>query len=240
MATKNAAPIVKKATSKPVQKSTVVRSGQPAVKTPVKSPVKNPVAVVKPPSVMPGQPGVPTGAPVSVMPGQPGVPTGATLKEANPIGYTPAPAVNQAAQIASNIVKAAQANIERQTAAETARPMTHPAETISGPGGGGSGSGYSSGGFSSGGVGSSGSGIGAVPPIPQITTPAPVVSAPAPSITSPTTGEAPSNVGTFTSLGNNMTAGMFNRQRLNRGPRTGMSVTPEMLRRIAAQRIGPT
>jgi hypothetical protein len=36
------------------------------------------------------------------------------------------------------------------------------------------------------------------------------------------------------------TAGQYNRRRLNRGPRTGMSTTPEMLRRIAQQRIGPT
>jgi hypothetical protein len=42
----------------------------------------------------------------------------------------------------------------------------------------------------------------------------------------------------FTSLGNNMTAGEYLRQRGSRGPKTGLSVTPEMIRRAAGNRLG--
>jgi hypothetical protein len=171
------------------------------------------------------------------MPGQPGVPTGAPAKvAAAPIVKTPAPAINQAAVLASNIAKAAAAQQQHNAVARTA--LNHPAEVASGPSGGNTGGGGYRGGYSSGGVGS---GATAITPSAQVTTPtAPVVSAPAPAITSPTTPGAPSNVGSFTSTGGQGTFGQFNRQRLNRGPRTGMSVTPEMLQRIAAQRIGPT
>lgn len=42
----------------------------------------------------------------------------------------------------------------------------------------------------------------------------------------------------FTSVGNPSTFGGYERRRLARGPRTGLSVTPEMIRRAATQRIG--
>ena len=44
--------------------------------------------------------------------------------------------------------------------------------------------------------------------------------------------------GSFTSSGRGMTAGQLERQRQSRGPRTGLSVTPEMLQAIARRRVG--
>jgi len=56
---------------------------------------------------------------------------------------------------------------------------------------------------------------------------------PAPPITTPTIPTAPT--GSFTTVGGG-TAGRFARQRQNRGPRSGMSMTPELLRRLARER----
>jgi hypothetical protein len=42
----------------------------------------------------------------------------------------------------------------------------------------------------------------------------------------------------FTSIGGPGSFGSFERKRAVRGPRTGLSVTPEMIRRAAAQRLG--
>lgn len=60
----------------------------------------------------------------------------------------------------------------------------------------------------------------------------------APQITAPTAG-APSDVGSFSTAGGNgnSTFGMLQRLRQNRGPRTGTSITPELLRRLAAQQF---
>jgi hypothetical protein len=41
----------------------------------------------------------------------------------------------------------------------------------------------------------------------------------------------------FTTVGNPGAFGSYERKRQNRGPRTGLSVTPEMIRRAAAQRL---
>lgn len=53
-------------------------------------------------------------------------------------------------------------------------------------------------------------------------------------------GAGASNVAgeSFTTVGNPSTFGGYERQRQSRGPRTGMSVTPEMIRRAASQRLG--
>lgn len=151
---------------------------------------------------------------------------------AAPIVKTPN-VVNRAAAIAQNIAK--QAANQQQHIAAVRTNMNHPTEVGGGinlGGGGGGGGGTSVGG---------GGGTNPTPSTPTVTTPTtPVVSNPAPPVVSPTNPTAPTNVGTFTSRGGPGTYGRFNRQRLNRGPRSGMSITPEMLQRIAAQRIGPT
>jgi hypothetical protein len=77
-----------------------------------------------------------------------------------------------------------------------------------------------------------------VAPTPETQAPtAPRPVAPTPQVQAPSQGGTPSNVGRFTTVGTPGTFGSFQRQRLNRGPRGGVSVTPELLRRIAAQRI---
>ncbi|MET0785596.1 MAG: hypothetical protein ABWY25_02695 [Paenisporosarcina sp.] len=42
----------------------------------------------------------------------------------------------------------------------------------------------------------------------------------------------------FSSIGNPSTFGEYQRRRQSRGPRTGMSITPEMIKRAASQRLG--
>lgn len=80
--------------------------------------------------------------------------------------------------------------------------------------------------------------IAAPPPVPQINRPAPTAAPMAtPQVTAQASGQ---NVAgnSFTSTGNGGgTFGQFQRQRQNRGPQNSGSVTPEMLRRIAAERI---
>ncbi len=65
-------------------------------------------------------------------------------------------------------------------------------------------------------------------------TPPPVVAPPAPPVTAP--GVPTPTTGGFTTNRGTMTAGMFNRMRNGRGPMTNMSMTPEMLMRLARQR----
>ncbi|MET0785907.1 MAG: hypothetical protein ABWY25_04315, partial [Paenisporosarcina sp.] len=65
--------------------------------------------------------------------------------------------------------------------------------------------------------------------------PAPAIS---PAVTANPVGEAPSAVGNFTNAtGAGGTYGQLQRMRQNRGPQTGTSITPEILRRMAQQRI---
>ena len=74
-------------------------------------------------------------------------------------------------------------------------------------------------------------------PVPTPTTPRPPA-VPQPPTTRPPAGP-PTNVPGFGTLrGNPGTFGRFNRQRLQRGPRTGTSITPELLRRMALRRLG--
>jgi len=73
-------------------------------------------------------------------------------------------------------------------------------------------------------------------PVVKAPVKAPVVSkpvAPAPVVNKGTQG----NVGTFTNRGKGGTFGRFQRQRRNRGPRSGTSMTQEMLRRLALERV---
>lgn len=82
-------------------------------------------------------------------------------------------------------------------------------------------------------------------PAPIVTPPKVATAAPKPAVKPPAkpptkTATGPkSNVGTSkTAGGRKSTYGQFKRQRNARGPRSGLSVTPEMLRRAAAQRLG--
>ena len=75
-----------------------------------------------------------------------------------------------------------------------------------------------------------------VPPA-QITAPPaavqpPAVIADAGAGASNTAGES------FSSIGTPGTFGEYQRRRQSRGPRTGMSITPEMIKRAASQRLG--
>lgn len=89
--------------------------------------------------------------------------------------------------------------------------------------------------------GSGGGGLAAPPAVfvppeavtapPAVVQPPAVVAEAAPSETN-VPGES------FTSSGTPGTFGAYQRQRLSRGPRTGLSVTPEMIRRAAAARLG--
>lgn len=111
-----------------------------------------------------------------------------------------------------------------------AGPITKTPYTAPQYGGGrtGGGGGYTGGG------GVAGPGVTA-PINPGVVTPPNVVAPPAPPVTAPGVPTAP--VGSWNSTGRGGTFGRFNRQRLNRGPRSGLSMTPEMLRRIAMQRF---
>jgi hypothetical protein len=98
-------------------------------------------------------------------------------------------------------------------------------------GGGGYGSGYG-GGISSGGApGITQVGTPTVVAPPPITVAPPAPPTVAPGVSNPTT------TGSWTSRGRGGTYGQYNRQRRMRGPITGLSMTPEMLRRIAMQRF---
>ncbi len=102
--------------------------------------------------------------------------------------------------------------------------------------GGGGGNQSASGGYSFGGGGYGGGSTGGAPNGGPVTAP-PVVAPPvvAPPVTAPPIpGAQP--VRSFTTNGGRMTAGQYARQRLNRGPRSGMSMTPEMLMRLARAR----
>ena len=98
------------------------------------------------------------------------------------------------------------------------------------------------GGYSNSGGGGSGSSYTAPPPAvvqspSTFETPAQVQQPSA--ITGEAVGAAGAPTGTsFTSLGNGGTFGMFDRMRNQRQPKTGLSVTPEMLRAAAAARMG--
>lgn len=90
---------------------------------------------------------------------------------------------------------------------------------------------------------SGGGGNGTPIPTPTPTpvpTPQPPIKPPVkPPVTPPpVTPPRPPGAGTFTNIGVPGTYGRFQRQRRARGPLSGLSLTPEMLRRIAAQRIG--
>jgi hypothetical protein len=103
-----------------------------------------------------------------------------------------------------------------------------------------SGSGRDRGGGSSGG----GSGFGPAPAVASPYATPESFSAPAAAVQPPAVvAEAPpSQVNvpgeTFTSTGGTGTFGQYERQRQNRGPRSSVSMTPEMLRRAAAARMG--
>jgi len=235
-----------KTTSKPVPrkssggggKANVRHSGQQAVRTQyvkppsttnygTRPPVSPPkVARSLPPTTIYGRPAANVAAPA---PTAQSAARQVSKQTAAPIVRTPAPVVNRAAALASNIAKQA---ASQQIHRAATRAVNHPAE-VGGGGNTGGGGGYNTGG-----------GGGGNPPTvspPVVATPTtPTVTTPAPPIVSPTNPNGPTNVRTFTSTGRPGTYGAFQRQRLNRGPRTGLSVTPEMLRRIAAQRIGPT
>ena len=74
-------------------------------------------------------------------------------------------------------------------------------------------------------------------PPAQMTAPPAVVQPPA--ITAAANPSATNVAGeSFTTVGNPGTFGGYERRRQSRGPRTGLSVTPEMIRSAAAQRLG--
>jgi hypothetical protein len=79
-------------------------------------------------------------------------------------------------------------------------------------------------------------------PIPRTPTPVPApipgggtTAPPAPPTTTPTIPTNPT--GSFNTTGGYGTSGRFARQRQNRGPRSGLSMTPELLQRLARQRF---
>ena len=96
------------------------------------------------------------------------------------------------------------------------------------PSSGGSSAGYGGGAYSGGGMPVTGPAAVTTAPAPQVAPPPPVTSGPG----APIAGQS------FTKVGSPGTWGSFERQRRNRGPVTGLSITPEMLRRAASQRIG--
>ncbi|MBA2350095.1 MAG: hypothetical protein H0V81_17610 [Solirubrobacterales bacterium] len=88
--------------------------------------------------------------------------------------------------------------------------------------------------------GSGGTGVqtGGVSGAPQVGVSRPVVAPTAqPQVGAGSSGLNPQNAGSFTSAGRGGTFGRFQRQRLGRGPRTGTSLTPEMIQRLAQQRF---
>lgn len=98
-----------------------------------------------------------------------------------------------------------------------------------------------------GGSGTSGAETGRTPiiarpaaPVPEVVAPsAPVPSRPTPVVTGGSSGQG-SGGGAFRSLGragNYGTFGQLQRQRQNRGPMSSLSMTPELLKRLAAQRF---
>ena len=74
-------------------------------------------------------------------------------------------------------------------------------------------------------------------PAPQTATSVPTPEAPQPVVANAGAGALNTLGDSFTSTGGGGTYGQFERQRLNRGPRSTTSVTPEMLMRIARQRF---
>lgn len=91
-------------------------------------------------------------------------------------------------------------------------------------------------------VTSGGGGSLATPP--AVFVPPEAITAP-PAVTQPpavVAEAAPSEVNvpgeSFTTVGTPGSFGTYERQRFSRGPRTGLSVTPEMIRRAAAARLG--
>lgn len=78
------------------------------------------------------------------------------------------------------------------------------------------------------------------PPTPEVTAPNARPVTPTPQIVTGGNSGAGSGGGQFRSFGNSgrgATLGMLQRLRNSRGPRTGLSMTPELLQRLAAQRI---
>lgn len=75
---------------------------------------------------------------------------------------------------------------------------------------------------------------------PEVVAPSNPVTTPAPQIVTGGNSGVGSGGGAFSTIGNSgrgATLGMLQRLRNSRGPRTGMSLTPELLQRLAAQRI---
>lgn len=261
--------MLKSSYSKPVARKAVSKktySSKPSTRQATKTYTKKvPFTTnigTRPPSVMPGQPGVPTGGtkvvnkaaalaqPARVTsrisPGSPAAKVAAIAKAAATAKRTvgnlgtrlvAGPSTPQITPTTRQAYVKTPAPTSRptgyvKTAPTSVRPtrtnMNHPTE-FGRTGGGGR--------TSSGGGGGTTRPTAVTPSVTPTTattatpTPtAPVVKPPVTGNTNPTSG--------FSSLrGRNVTAGQFNRRRLGRGPIANESLTPEELRRIAAQKV---
>lgn len=191
----------------------------------------------RPPSVMPGQPGVPTASYNSANQNTAHLQAIAQAVKSAQLAKVAQQA--KAAQMAQNVAKAAKAQSLAQgiNNVRTAQQLARGIQGVMQPGGNNGGN-YNGGSSGGGGGGGSVTPTAVTPAVPQ-TTPAvtPTVAAPAPATTAPSATPPGTTAGTYTSSGRQGTFGRYNRDRTGRGPQTNLSITPEMLQRISAQRI---